>query len=147
MYRIEELSQSNHRKIAQLAYALWPYSSLAEEQEYFQKAIEESTISAFLMHHKEKSIGFVHVSLRSDYVEGTNTSPVCYIEGIYVKPEYRRKGYAQVLFKEAEAWGKLRKCKEIASDAQIKNEASIALHKHYGFREINRIVCFAKSIP
>ncbi|GAB5401213.1 MAG: hypothetical protein Aureis2KO_27980 [Aureisphaera sp.] len=79
-------------------------------------------------------------------IEGTTTSPVCYIEGIYVAPNYRRKGYADLLIKKAETWGKRMKCKEIAPDAEILNDASIALHKNAGFKEINRIVCFAKTL-
>ncbi|WP_225743526.1 GNAT family N-acetyltransferase [Marinilactibacillus sp. Marseille-P9653] len=36
------------------------------------------------------------------YVEGTNTSPVGYLEGIYVEPYYRRHKIAQVLLEHCE---------------------------------------------
>ena len=34
-------------------------------------------------------IGFAQCTLRNDYVEGSSSSPVGYLEGIYVKDEYR----------------------------------------------------------
>ncbi|MDC8003666.1 GNAT family N-acetyltransferase [Aureisphaera galaxeae] len=146
MHSINELSSDNLKVIAELAFTLWPDSSLQEELDYFAKAIEDVGKSAFLLKVADKDAGFVHVSLRNDYVEGTTTKPVCYLEGIYIEPEYRRKGYAELLMQQAEQWGKQMNCTEIASDAEIGNEASIALHKHVGFKEINRIVCFAKRI-
>jgi aminoglycoside 6'-N-acetyltransferase I len=41
--------------------------------------------------------GFVEASLRSDYVNGTETSPVAFLEGIYVAPEHRHQGIAAQL--------------------------------------------------
>ncbi len=35
--------------------------------------------------------------MRTDYVEGTESSPVGYLEGIFVKEEYRKNGYAKEL--------------------------------------------------
>lgn len=36
-------------------------------------------------------IGFAQCQLRCDYVEGTKTTPVGYLEGIFIKDGYRRK--------------------------------------------------------
>ena len=38
------------------------------------------------------AVGFAQCGLRRDYVEGTDSSPVGYLEGIFIKEEYR-KGY------------------------------------------------------
>ena len=146
MAEIVEIAHSNYQEIARLASKLWPDSSLEEEKEYFHHCISDTTHTAFLLTVNTKSVGFVLVSLRTDFVEGTKSKPVCYIEGIYVEPPHRRKGYAELLIQKAEHWGKEMNCTEIASDAEINNMASIAFHKRIGFKEINRVVCFAKAI-
>lgn len=38
------------------------------------------------------AIGYAQCGLRNDYVEGTHTSPVGYLEGIFVGEEYRNIG-------------------------------------------------------
>ncbi|MBT8219548.1 MAG: GNAT family N-acetyltransferase, partial [Bacteroidia bacterium] len=108
--------------------------------------IDTRTSTAFLLSDSEKSLGFVLVGLRIDYVEGATTNPVCYIEGIYIEPDYRRHGYARLLIKEAEKWGKDMNCSQIASDAEINNLTSIEFHKGMGFKEANRVVCFIKDL-
>ncbi|MBK1991924.1 GNAT family N-acetyltransferase [Campylobacter sp. 2018MI35] len=51
------------------------------------------------MHKENKAIAFALASLRFDYVEGSKTSPVGYLEAIFVKEEFRRKSYASSLLK------------------------------------------------
>ena len=93
-----------------------------------------------------KPVGFSETSLRNDYVNGCETSPVAFLEGIYVVPEYRRKGAARALIGEAEAWAKKIGCKEFASDALLENSASHSMHTALGFDETERVVYFKKSI-
>lgn len=146
MIRITELSESNFREVAKLAWKLWPESTLEEETDFFYKCLSNNSQTAYILSVENDHVGFVYASLRNDYVEGTKTKPVCYIEGIYIKSKHRAKGYANNLIKEVEKWGKLKKCIEIASDAEIGNVNSIEFHKKIGFNEVNRIVCFAKAI-
>jgi aminoglycoside 6'-N-acetyltransferase I len=40
----------------------------------------------------QKLTGFAEVSVRSDHVEGTVSSPVPYLEGWYVQPAHRGQG-------------------------------------------------------
>ena len=84
--------------------------------------------------------------LRNDYVEGTKTSPVGYLEGIYVLDEYRKRGYAGQLLKECENWAKDEDCLEFASDCEIDNFDSYNFHVKMGFTEANRIICFTKQL-
>lgn len=53
--------------------------------------------------------------MRHDYVEGTDSSPVGYLEGIFVKEEFRNKNYAKNLLKKCEKWAKEKGCSEFAS--------------------------------
>ena len=50
--------------------------------------------------------GFAQAQLRRDYVEGSSTSPVGYLEGVYVEPDFRRRGFAQALLRACEAWAR-----------------------------------------
>lgn len=47
----------------------------------------------------QEIIGFVKCQLKYDYVEGTNTTPVGYLEGIFIKEAYGGRGYAKRLIK------------------------------------------------
>lgn len=91
-------------------------------------------------------IGFANVRFRSDYVAGTKTSPVAYLEGIAVAENFRGKGTARALFDFCQNWVKEKGCTEFGSDCLITNEASYAFHMALGFREIERTVHFAKKI-
>ena len=86
------------------------------------------------------------MDLRHDYVEGTESRPVGYLEGIYVREEYRNRGYAGELLAECEKWAKQKGCSEFASDCELNNDASLQFHMRVGFTEANRIICFTKRI-
>jgi len=90
--------------------------------------------------------GFAQCQLRTDYVEGTDSSPVGYLEGIFVENEYRKLGYAKELLSECEKWAKEKGCTEFASDCELVNEESLHFHLSMGFEEANRIICFRKGI-
>lgn len=91
-------------------------------------------------------VGFAQCQLRHDYVEGTDTCPVGYLEGIFVKEDYRHKGCARELLLECEKWAKMKGCKEFASDCEINNDTSLQFHKAMNFTEANRIICFTKKL-
>lgn len=92
------------------------------------------------------ALGFVEVSLRTDHVNGTASSPVAYLEGIFVVPAARRQGIARALVAEAQRWARRRGALELASDALLENEASHAMHRALGFLESQRVVFFRKQI-
>ena len=94
----------------------------------------------------DHALGFAEVSLRSDYVVGTRTSPVAFLEAIYVTPSSRHQGIARKLVAAAEDWARERGCPEFASDALIDNDASHAMHRALGFEETKRVVYFRKLV-
>jgi aminoglycoside 6'-N-acetyltransferase I len=81
-----------------------------------------------------RAVGFIEVAVRTDYVNGTDSSPVAFLEGIYVVPEARRMGTARALAAAAERWAISRGCREFASDAALENETSHAMHRALGFQ-------------
>ena len=95
---------------------------------------------------KNEIIAFAQCQLRYDYVEGTNSSPVGYLEGIYVEPMYRKQGIAKKLLEECEKWSLKKGCTEFASDCELNNSISFNFHLSVGFEEANRIICFRKKL-
>ena len=100
----------------------------------------------FLKWYDGNTVGFAQCQLRTDYVEGTQSSPVGYLEGIFVEEGYRKLGFAKELLSECENWAKEKKCMEFASDCELTNIDSYHFHLAAGFEEANRIICFKKVI-
>jgi aminoglycoside 6'-N-acetyltransferase I len=92
------------------------------------------------------AIGFVEASQRVDYVNGTSTSPVAFLEGLYVEPSARRKGVARALVAEVDRWAAAHGLSELASDSPIDNVTSHATHRALGFAETERVVYFHRAV-
>ena len=121
---------------------LWPdneYEDLYEETKVLKDLFYGALINDIL-------VGFIQVSIRNEYVNGSSTSPVGFIEGIFVKEDYRKKGIARRLFEHAYVVVKANGCSEIASDALIENIDSQKFHEKLGFHETERVVYFSKKL-
>lgn len=125
---------------------MWDSTSVNELIADFSEIISKGKSQFFLKYENDIPIGFAQCQLRYDYVEGTTMSPVGYLEGIFIKEEYRNKGYAKELLAECEAWARDNGCKEFASDCEINNTDSFHFHKAMNFTEANRIICFTKAL-
>jgi aminoglycoside 6'-N-acetyltransferase I len=90
--------------------------------------------------------GFAEASIRRDYVNGCETTPVVFLEGIYVEPAHRRRGVARALCAAVEGWGRAAGVKEFASDALLDNQESHRMHRALGFEETERVVYFRKRL-
>lgn len=132
--------------LAKLAVMMWKNHSVNELINEFSEIMMNGKSQFFLKYENAMPIGFAQCQLRYDYVEGTSTSPVGYLEGIFVKEGYRNKGYAKELLAECEAWAKENSCQEFASDCEIDNINSFQFHKATNFTEANRIICFTKPL-
>lgn len=93
-----------------------------------------------------RPVGFSEAGLRHDYVNGTESSPVAFLEGIYVDPAFRRTGVARQLVEAVENWARQQGCSELASDTGIANIPSQKLHDALGFTETQRVVYFRKVL-
>ena len=131
--------------LARLSLKLWPDHSLDEMAREFEAFLKDEDTALFLAVERE-AIGFAQCQLRRDYVEGTETSPVGYLEGIFVEETYRSRGCARALLTACEAWAKEKGCSEFASDCELGNDTSLAFHLSVGFEEANRIICFMKKL-
>lgn len=132
--------------IKKFAASLWNIHSVDELTDEFEQLLKNKNAAVFLAYEDKIYIGFAQCQLRHDYVEGTDSSPVGYLEGIFVEEKYRRKGYAKALLSSCEKWAKERGCTEFASDCELVNTDSYNFHRKMGFKEANRIICFAKTL-
>ena len=143
---IKKATMNESYTVAVLAQCLWPHHSVEDLQEEMGTYISSPTASLFLYFEEDVAVGFAQCQLRQDYVEGTSTSPVGYLEGLFIKEEARRKGYAKALLASCEKWAAEKGCSEFASDCELENEESLKFHVKLGFIEANRIICFNKNL-
>ncbi len=143
---IETLSAENLKYLTPLVLELWPGSVFDEEYENYKDIPDSENEICYLVKNEEMYIGFIHLSIRTNYVEGAAELPVAYLEAIYVKAEYRKTGIGEKLLALVENWAKEKGYSQIASDTELENSASIDFHKKVGFNEANRIVCFIKEL-
>lgn len=125
---------------------MWDSASVTELAADFSEIIDSGNAVCFIKYSDDTPVGFAQCSLRTDYVEGTVSSPVGYLEGVFVEEQYRNRGYAKELLAACEEWAKSKGCSEFASDCELNNTDSLNFHLATGFEEANRIICFKKSI-
>lgn len=146
--KIRPVTPADLNTWAEMRFALWPDSleeHATELRRYFNGEQFDIDFAFVVETPEERLAGFIEVNLR-DYAEGSTQSPIPYLEAWYVKPEYQHQGYGQSLLQFFEQWAKNKGFKEIASDTTPDNVRSIELHKQYGFKETERVVCFVKSV-
>jgi aminoglycoside 6'-N-acetyltransferase I len=133
---------------AALRHELWPDASLAEHALEAQDVLQSPGQAAvFLALDAEgAAVAFAEAALRHDYVNGCTTSPVAFLEGIYVRQAYRKQGIARLLCKAVEDWALSLGCTELASDVEIHNGISQSMHLAVGFEETERVVYYRKPL-
>lgn len=132
--------------IVYLALQLWPDNSQEGLKEEFIEILENKNEEVFLYRIENEFVGFIHAAIRADYVEGASSSPTGFIEGIFVKEEFRNKGIARALVKRGEQWAKEKGCREMGSDVEFHNNDSYKFHKKIGYTEVNRVICFLREL-
>ena len=134
------------QKVADLAIQMWKTHTIEELTQGFYDYISKEKGILFLAIVDGCAVGFAQCGLRHDYVEGTVSNPVGYLEGVFVKEEYRKRGLAREMLEECQKWAKRQNCVEFASDCELDNDDSLRFHIKMGFAEANRIICFTKQL-
>lgn len=136
------------RGIVRIAHRLWPkHSTQALRWEFARYCGTPENFLYVATSDRNHIIGFIHGSIRHEYIHGATTDRVGYIEGIYVVPQYRRMGVARQLVKAFELWSVQLGCREFASDADLLKAASYSFHKHLGYRQVEKVIHFLKRLP
>ena len=132
----------------EMRLALWPGDRREEFATEISRLLTDpgDTVTFIARDDAGGAVGFVEAALRHDYVNGCETSPVAFLEGIYTCPGHRRQGIARLMVDAVAEWGRQEGCTEFASDASIDNFASHQMHTRLGFAETQRVVYFRKVL-
>lgn len=144
-FAVERMGSGELSDMAEMAARMWehPAEELARE---FSKRMDDPEAALFTAKRNGQVVGFAQCQLRHDYVEGCSTSPVAYLEGIFVDEAHRLQGAAAALLEACETWAREQGCAEFASDCELDNAESLRFHRSRGFTEVNRIICFKKTL-
>jgi aminoglycoside 6'-N-acetyltransferase I len=131
-----------------LRQQLWPELDVeGHRAEILEALTEPDRFVAFLCFDEVgRAVGLAEASVRSDYVNGCETSPVAFLEGIIVDPIARRQGVAALLVTAVSDWARGQGLTELASDAELDNTVSHTMHAALGFEETERVVYFRRSL-
>ena len=146
---IREPTEADIEAWAELRALLWPEGPLAEHRDEALAALsagDPDRLALLAIDPAGVVCGFAEAALRHDYVNGCETSPVAFLEGVFVSPGQRGRGAGRALGAAVEAWGRRQGCRELASDALIDNRGSHAFHRAIGFQETERVVYFRKAL-
>ena len=132
--------------LVDLAMELWPGHTKEELAEEFAALLQAKDAAVFGWQQEGRWEAFAQCQLRRDYVEGCETSPVGYLEGVFVREPLRGRGVAKALLETCQAWAKEQGCTEFASDCELSNEDSLRFHLATCFQEAGRIICFTKRL-
>jgi aminoglycoside 6'-N-acetyltransferase I len=145
---IERCLSPEHRGWLELRRELWPDTPDEDHRGEMAAMFRRPTqFAAFVAHGADGTrVGFAEASLRSDHVDGATTSPVAFLEGIYVVSEWRRRGVARQLVETVARWGRDLGCDQFASNARLEDDSSHAFHRAAGFAETERVVYFLRDL-
>lgn len=141
-YREDDLSEW-----FRLRSLLWDESSEEDQKEEMMDILVHGDDQFVAVAEAEPGVlvGFLEASIRP-YVEDCAGDHVGYLEGWFVAPDFRKQKIGKRLVQVAEKWAKGHGCTEMASDAELYNETSIAAHKSLGYSESSRLVHFKKEL-
>jgi aminoglycoside 6'-N-acetyltransferase I len=143
---IRQIVESDRGHWVRLRDALWPGSLSdhdAETQQYFETRPGAPII--FVAETDGRLVGFLELDYRK-YAPGCSSSPVPFIEGWYVEPALQGRGIGRALVEAAEAHARTAGHHEMGSDAELGNADGVAAHLALGYEEVERVVCFRRSL-
>jgi aminoglycoside 6'-N-acetyltransferase I len=104
---------------AALRHDLWAEASVADHAEeielFFHGKLDEPIAVLVCDSASDGVIGFVELSVRSG-VPGCESERVGFVEGLYVRPEWRQSGVARRLLRASQEWARGARCGGFASD-------------------------------
>jgi aminoglycoside 6'-N-acetyltransferase I len=145
-FTVREMGAAVQRVWAEMRAELWPGESLRAHATAIDKLLASGESWGFIAETPDgAAVGFAEISVRK-YVNGCDTRPVAFLEGIWVQARFRRRGIGARLLLNAEAFATARGFRELGSDALLDNTGSHAAHLAWGFSETERVVYFRKIL-
>jgi aminoglycoside 6'-N-acetyltransferase I len=146
-YTVRRAKREDTAHWVKLRACLWPNTPPsdheADGEAIWEKYLEAAVFLAF--DDRGEAQAFAEVFLRG-FANGCDTSPVAFLEGIWVNPTARGKGVGRRLVEACAAWGRELGCREFGSDALLDNKVSHRAHEAWGFQETERVVYFKMNL-
>lgn len=143
--KIVPVSKETLEDCFQMRMELFPSLDADFNKKELEIIIGSSIFQDFIGYINDEPAALLELSFRN-IVDECLSSPVGYIEGIYIKEKFRGKNYGKKMVEFAEEFFRTNGCTEMASDAEIENTASHKFHLSCGFQETYRIVQFKKNL-
>ena len=145
--KVRKARRSDRSEWARMRNTLWQSCKDKHLQEidlYFSSNATE-IVEVLVLERDDGNLGgFIELNIRN-YAEGSKLAKIPYVEGWYIDRDLRNRGYGKKLMAMAERWAIKNGFSELASDTELENSDSIAVHQALGFQEVDRIVCFLKK--
>ncbi len=142
---IRQATRPHRPAWAQLRLGLWPDAD--DPLEELAESLVDAEGAVFLACLAGgEAVGFAEVRLRHDYVNGTESSPVGFLEGWYVQPPWQGHAVGRALLAAVQAWTRAAGCSELASDSRMEDVQAHAAHRACGFEETERVVYFRMAL-
>ena len=144
---VRPLEESDLNEWFRLRKLLWDRATDDDHKAEMLDIIEDGETQAVFVADSGKGslVGFLEAGIRP-FVEDCETEDVGYLEGWFVDKDFRRQGIGTALVRAAEQWAYSRGCREMASDAEIGNDLSLAAHESLGYEETSRLVHLKKNL-
>jgi aminoglycoside 6'-N-acetyltransferase I len=142
---IRQAMPADVRDWAKMRHALWPAEDVGAHERELRSMPATAGFVGFIAFHDKTPVGFAEASIRP-FANGCDSRPVPFLEGIWVAPEYRRKGISRKFIGACEDWARSRGFREMGSDSAQSNAFSLKAHGAWGFHETERVVYFRKKL-
>ena len=139
---IRKFNKEAINSVVVLTKEVYQNSTVSELEKELLASLEDEHRQFFLYIINNEVVGFSEVTLRMDYVEGLDSGGCGYLEGVFVKEEYRGQGIARQLVMTCQQWSEEKGGKGFASDCEQTNETSRLFHESIGFKEVSRNIHF-----
>jgi aminoglycoside 6'-N-acetyltransferase I len=145
-FNIREMDASDDAAWIEMRDMLWPDESRSAHARGVEAVLADDDAWGFVAEAIDGTpAAFAEVAIRK-YANGCDSQPVPFLEGIFVRPQFRRQGAGAQLIEHIEAFLAARGFNELGSDALIDNHDSHAAHRGWGFSETERVVYFRKVL-
>ncbi len=142
---VRRLASADRPTWLQMREALYGGENPTELAAEISRMLASDDWAAFGAAANGRLVGMIELFERN-HADGCTTSPVTYIEGLWVAEDCRRRGVARELVRAGIEWGRSRGRTEMASDVRFANVLSQTVHRSLGFEETERLVIYRMSI-
>lgn len=146
-YTVRPLVESDLSEWLRLRKLLWDQAAEDDHREEMVDIVEHSDSQLVVVADRGDGslAAFLEASIRP-IAEDCETDNVGYLEGWYVEEHARRSGLGRALVEYAENWARAHGCHEMASDAEVGNDISLASHQALGYDVTSRLVHLRKEL-